>query len=53
MYISGNRYKIGLNDISTILEIPKIQPRKKSTIMIIGNHSSGKSSFINCIFEFN
>lgn len=26
-----------------------LPPRNKATVMILGNHSSGKSSFINCI----
>lgn len=28
--------------------IKKLAPRNKATVMILGNHSSGKSSFINC-----
>ena len=32
--------------------LSKLPPRNKATVMILGNHSSGKSSFINCIVSF-
>lgn len=32
---------------SLLLQLPLRKPRKKISVMIVGNHSAGKSSFIN------
>ena len=37
----------GLVEIANNLDLKLLAPRKKITIMLIGNHSAGKSSFIN------
>ena len=37
----------GLISIAETLGLKLLAPRKKITIMLIGNHSAGKSSFIN------
>lgn len=37
----------GLVSIAHNLNLTLLAPRKKITIMLIGNHSAGKSSFIN------
>ena len=37
----------GLIKIAENLGLKLLAPRKKITIMLIGNHSAGKSSFIN------
>ena len=41
----------GLVEIATNLNMKLLAPRKKITIMLIGNHSAGKSSFINWYIE--
>jgi len=41
----------GLVDIASSLGLKLLPPRKKITIMLIGNHSAGKSSFINWYIE--
>jgi len=41
----------GLVDIADSLGLSLLPPRKKITIMLIGNHSAGKSSFINWYIE--
>jgi len=41
----------GLVDIASSLGLSLLPPRKKITIMLIGNHSAGKSSFINWYIE--
>jgi len=41
----------GLVDIADTLGLKLLPPRKKITIMLIGNHSAGKSSFINWYIE--
>jgi len=41
----------GLVDIADSLGLKLLPPRKKITIMLIGNHSAGKSSFINWYIE--
>lgn len=38
----------GIVDMARDVGISKLCPRNKATVMILGNHSSGKSSFINC-----
>jgi len=41
----------GLITIANTLDLKLLPPRKKITIMLIGNHSAGKSSFINWYIE--
>lgn len=41
----------GLVSIADSLGLKLLAPRKKITIMLIGNHSAGKSSFINWYIE--
>lgn len=41
----------GLVNIAETLNLKLLAPRKKITIMLIGNHSAGKSSFINWYIE--
>jgi len=41
----------GLVEIAQSLDLKLLAPRKKITIMLIGNHSAGKSSFINWYIE--
>jgi len=41
----------GLVTIAETLDLKLLAPRKKITIMLIGNHSAGKSSFINWYIE--
>lgn len=38
---------VGLVKIATDLGLLLLPPRKKIIVMIMGNHSAGKSSFIN------
>ena len=38
----------GIVEMAKEVNIVKLCPRNKATVMILGNHSSGKSSFINC-----
>ncbi|MGH0187454.1 UNVERIFIED_CONTAM: hypothetical protein FKN15_025072 [Acipenser sinensis] len=40
--------KHGLVKAAAALGLPLLAPRKKISIMLMGNHSAGKSSFINC-----
>jgi GTPase SAR1 family protein len=42
---------LGLVAIAETLGLKLLAPRKKITIMLIGNHSAGKSSFINWYIE--
>lgn len=42
----------GIIDMAADVGIVKLPPRNKATVMILGNHSSGKSSFINCVLLF-
>lgn len=42
----------GIIDMAADVGIVKLPPRNKATVMILGNHSSGKSSFINCEISF-
>ena len=46
---SANQTGVGLLDIANdpLLRVKCFKPRKKVSVMIIGNHSAGKSSFIN------
>ena len=37
----------GLVEIAKNLDFNLLPPRKKISVMLIGNHSAGKSSFIN------
>ncbi|KAH9515139.1 hypothetical protein Btru_019316 [Bulinus truncatus] len=39
----------GLVKIAESLGLNLLAPRKKITVLLIGNHSAGKSSFINCL----
>ena len=39
--------KDGIEQFSNDLGMQLLRPRKKVTVMIMGNHSAGKSSFIN------
>lgn len=41
----------GLVEIASNLDMKLLAPRKKISIMLIGNHSAGKSSFINWYVE--
>merc|ERR1712020_54214 len=41
----------GLVEIASNLDLKLLAPRKKISIMLIGNHSAGKSSFINWYIE--
>lgn len=41
----------GLIEIADGLEIKLLAPRKKITVLLIGNHSAGKSTFINWYVE--
>jgi polynucleotide 5'-kinase involved in rRNA processing len=41
----------GLCDIAKSMGSELLEPRKKITVMLIGNHSAGKSSFINWYIE--
>ncbi|KAK3595741.1 hypothetical protein CHS0354_025369 [Potamilus streckersoni] len=41
----------GLVKIAESLGLPLLAPRKKITVLLIGNHSAGKSSFINWYVE--
>ncbi|XP_039620782.1 uncharacterized protein si:ch211-11k18.4 [Polypterus senegalus] len=41
----------GLISIAESLSISLLPPRKKITVMLMGNHSAGKSSFINWYIE--
>ncbi|XP_072164536.1 uncharacterized protein [Diadema setosum] len=41
----------GLNNIGKKLGLRLLAPRKKITVLLIGNHSAGKSSFINWYVE--
>lgn len=43
--------KTGLIDIAAGLGIKLLEPRKKITVLLIGNHSAGKSTFINWYVE--
>ena len=43
--------KTGLCAIAKGIDINLLAPRKKITVMLIGNHSAGKSSFINWYIE--
>uniref|UniRef100_A0A3B4UIG7 Si:dkey-98f17.5 n=1 Tax=Seriola dumerili TaxID=41447 RepID=A0A3B4UIG7_SERDU len=42
----------GLVKIASSLGVRLLPPRKKIIVMIMGNHSAGKSSFINCCLTF-
>ncbi|GIY62311.1 uncharacterized protein CEXT_676741 [Caerostris extrusa] len=42
---------VGLIKISSGLNVDLLPPRKKVTVLLIGNHSAGKSSFINWYIE--
>uniref|UniRef100_A0A7S0UNL7 Dynamin N-terminal domain-containing protein n=1 Tax=Polytomella parva TaxID=51329 RepID=A0A7S0UNL7_9CHLO len=46
---SGQPGSMGLKAIAEdpLLALPMLKPRKKISVMIVGNHSAGKSSFIN------
>ncbi|XP_028396590.1 uncharacterized protein LOC114520504 [Dendronephthya gigantea] len=43
--------KNGLASIATGLDLSLLAPRKKITVLLIGNHSAGKSSFVNWYVE--
>ena len=40
----------GIIEMAEDVNLKLLPPRNKATVMILGNHSSGKSSFINCSF---
>merc|ERR1712241_987519 len=46
-----NGYRIGLVKIAENLGLSLLAPRKKINVLLIGNHSAGKSSFINWYVE--
>ncbi|XP_059490341.1 uncharacterized protein LOC132205358 [Neocloeon triangulifer] len=48
MYTDPER---GLIKLGELLGLKLLAPRKKVTVMLIGNHSAGKSSFINWYIE--
>ncbi|XP_031417040.1 uncharacterized protein si:ch211-11k18.4 [Clupea harengus] len=48
MYIDGDS---GLVAIAQSVGVTLLAPRKKITVMLMGNHSAGKSSFINWYVE--
>lgn len=41
----GNR---GITRMAKDVDLTMLAPHNKATVMILGNHSSGKSSYINC-----
>ena len=43
--------KTGLIDVARSLGISLLEPRKKITVLLLGNHSAGKSTFINWYVE--
>jgi predicted GTPase len=45
--IGTNFIFAGLINIAKHLGIALLPPREKVTVLLIGNHSAGKSSFIN------
>uniref|UniRef100_A0A8C4NPR0 Si:dkey-98f17.5 n=1 Tax=Dicentrarchus labrax TaxID=13489 RepID=A0A8C4NPR0_DICLA len=49
--MSGVKLKSGLVKIASSLGVRLLPPRKKIIVMIMGNHSAGKSSFINWYAE--
>ena len=49
--ISNLLPNIGLVNIARSFAIDLLAPRKKITVLLIGNHSAGKSSFINWYIE--
>lgn len=40
-------YDVGLIHIAASVGLSLLAPRKKINVMLIGNHSAGKSSFVN------
>ena len=46
---SGSKQSLGAGLIQLGVEVglTLVAPRKKITVLLIGNHSAGKSSFIN------
>uniref|UniRef100_A0A1B6MD35 Dynamin N-terminal domain-containing protein n=2 Tax=Graphocephala atropunctata TaxID=36148 RepID=A0A1B6MD35_9HEMI len=48
-----NHPKNGLISIGLKMDIDVLPPKKKITILLVGNHSAGKSSFINWYIEDN
>ncbi|XP_035692019.1 uncharacterized protein LOC118426623 [Branchiostoma floridae] len=48
LYTDGEK---GLVDIAENLHLKLLAPRKKITVLLIGNHSAGKSTFINWYVE--
>eukprot|EP00794_Sanderia_malayensis_P014033 gene14034-15492_t len=51
LYIDKTSPEKGLVDIAESVGISLLAPRKKITVMLMGNHSAGKSSFINWYVE--
>jgi predicted GTPase len=39
--------ELGLTNIAEKLDLVLLVPRRKITVLLIGNHSAGKSSFVN------
>ncbi|XP_067931204.1 sarcalumenin-like [Watersipora subatra] len=48
LYMEGDK---GLVTTANDLDLSLLAPRKKITVLLIGNHSAGKSSFINWYIE--
>uniref|UniRef100_W5M861 Si:dkey-98f17.5 n=1 Tax=Lepisosteus oculatus TaxID=7918 RepID=W5M861_LEPOC len=51
LYTDAENALTGLIKIASSLGLRLLPPRKKITVMIMGNHSAGKSSFINWYVE--
>ncbi len=46
-YYKASDSKAGLEEFAKDVGTEKLHPRNRVTVMILGNHSSGKSSFVN------
>jgi len=44
---------VGLIHIAASVGLTLLAPRKKISVMLIGNHSAGKSSFVNWYLQSN
>ena len=57
IFIGGRNFymkdTLGLNTIAQWLGVPIVAPNKKISILLIGNHSAGKSSLVNWYIEDN
>lgn len=45
--LSTDYFMLGLVAIGESVGVTLLAPRKKITVMLMGNHSAGKSSFVN------